>query len=454
MAKVAPQKTPPSAEIEDIEEAPAPAMASGFEDHMREQLLMACETGDVDLLNQFLEKAEREKILSVRDSQTWPLLAIAASRGHQALVVRLVDYGCPVDIQDEYGTTPLYRAVGFRQNPIVKLLLARGANIRHVNKDGNNIIHNSAYVSNDFATIQALKAGVDPTQPNAVERISLLDMVEKQPHLAMVYLDSKVKPLSNYVQYSKMLYDFTGLDYKDSQGLMDTPIEAMINSPASNFLLCHMLVKQYLMWQWRLYGRRFFIGNLVQHVVLLVLVTYITITSSYKRLRPGGEVYEYCPCSSGADIVLDVVRAAAELMLLPVCGYAIMQEVQEYRRSGNTQVRVRGAGLLSRLLRLLFRADTDIHQTRAAVVAVPRYLLDVWNLLDLGSLLLLVALAAVRVAAIVQHREVLSPRAESYALAVLVIGVWVKLLALAGVFRATGPKIRVLRRMVSASMRK
>ncbi|GLI65654.1 hypothetical protein VaNZ11_009254 [Volvox africanus] len=447
MAKVAPRKEQPSTEVEDIEEAPAPALANGFADHMREQLLMACETGDVDLLTQFLEKAEREKVLSVRDSQTWPLLAIAASRGHQELVVRLLNFGCPVDIQDEYGSTPLYRAVGFRQNPIVKLLLARDANIRHVNKDGNNIIHNSAYVCNDFATIQALKAGVDPTQPNAVERISLLDMVEKQPHLALMYFDSKVKPLSNYVQYSKMLYDFTGLDYKDSQGLMDSPMETMINLPASNFLLSHMLVKQYLQWQWRLYGRRNFIGNLVQQVALLVLVTYIAITSLYKWLRSDGEVYEYCPCSSGADFMLDVVRAAAELLLLPLCGYAIMKEVQEYRKSGNTQVRVRGAGLVSRLLRLLFRADIDIHQTRAAVVAVPRYLLDIWNLLDLGSLLLLVALASIRVAAIVRHTRILSPRAESYVLAVLLIGVWVKLLALAGVFRSTGPLLRVLRRM-------
>ncbi|GIM11421.1 hypothetical protein Vretimale_14934 [Volvox reticuliferus] len=271
-------------------------------------------------------------------------------------------------------------------------------------------------------------------------------MVEKQPHLAQVYFDSKVKPLSNYVQYTKMLYDFTGLDYKDSQGLMDSPMEAMINLPASNFLLSHMLVKQYLQWQWRLYGRRFFIGNIIQQMSLLVLVTYIAITSMYKWIRPG-QVYEYCYCDSGVDFMLDVVRAAAELLLLPLCGYAIMKEVQEYRKSGNTQVRVHGAGLLSQLQRLLFRADTDIHQTRASVVAVPRYLLDVWNLLDLGSLLLLVALAAVRVVALVRHQEVLSPRAESYVWVVLVICVWVKLFALAGVFRATGPLLRVMLRM-------
>ena len=50
-----------------------------------------------------------------------------------------------------------------------------------------------AYVCNDFATLEALRGGVDPTQPNAVERISLLDMVEMQPHLVRAYLDSKVR---------------------------------------------------------------------------------------------------------------------------------------------------------------------------------------------------------------------------------------------------------------------
>jgi hypothetical protein len=33
--------------------------------------------------------------------------------------------------------------VGFRQNAVVRLLLERGADITHINKAGNNIIHNS-----------------------------------------------------------------------------------------------------------------------------------------------------------------------------------------------------------------------------------------------------------------------------------------------------------------------
>jgi ankyrin repeat protein len=74
------------------------------------------------------------QVLAVRDSATWPLLNITASRGHERLVRRLLEYGCPVDSPDAYGSTPLYRAVGFRQNHVVRVLLAAGADICHINK--------------------------------------------------------------------------------------------------------------------------------------------------------------------------------------------------------------------------------------------------------------------------------------------------------------------------------
>ncbi len=34
-----------------------------------------------------------------------------------------------------------------------------------------------------------------------------------------------------------------GLDYKDAEGIMDSPLEAMVKNPASNFLLSHMWVQ-------------------------------------------------------------------------------------------------------------------------------------------------------------------------------------------------------------------
>ena len=51
------------------------------------------------------------------------------------------------------------------------------------------------------------------------------------------------------------------------------------------------LIKQYLQWQWRLYGHTHFKRELAVHLWLIVLVTYVGITSKYKHLE-GKPLYE------------------------------------------------------------------------------------------------------------------------------------------------------------------
>lgn len=51
------------------------------------------------------------------------------------------------------------------------------------------------------------------------------------------------------------------------------------------------LVKQYLAWQWRLYGKRCFVRQLVAHVALMVLVTYVAVASKYKLLETGASLH-------------------------------------------------------------------------------------------------------------------------------------------------------------------
>jgi hypothetical protein len=80
MAKISSAKVVPLSgdiDVEDVQEPAGGPPEIGLGRSMREQLLMACETGDIGLLNRFIEDAETEQILAVRDSQTWPLLAIA-----------------------------------------------------------------------------------------------------------------------------------------------------------------------------------------------------------------------------------------------------------------------------------------------------------------------------------------------------------------------------------------
>lgn len=75
-----------------VQPAPAPGVANSYEESngletsasgpsaamsIEDQLLLACETGDLQLLERILKKVDKDAVLSMRDSQTWPLLAIA-----------------------------------------------------------------------------------------------------------------------------------------------------------------------------------------------------------------------------------------------------------------------------------------------------------------------------------------------------------------------------------------
>ncbi len=48
----------------------------------KEELLMACEQGDLALLDASLSRLDRATVLSTKDSQSWPLLAIAGKPTH------------------------------------------------------------------------------------------------------------------------------------------------------------------------------------------------------------------------------------------------------------------------------------------------------------------------------------------------------------------------------------
>lgn len=53
----------------------------------------------------------------------------------------LINYGFNVNIQNEYGESPLFEAVKSKNIPIIELLLDSGANIDICNNDGNYPLH-------------------------------------------------------------------------------------------------------------------------------------------------------------------------------------------------------------------------------------------------------------------------------------------------------------------------
>ena len=76
-------------------------------------------------------------------------LAIAAQNGHEEMLSLLIAKGADVNARDEYGNTPLHRAVGpsvARQSNVIEVLLDHDANPHIPNEDGRTPLQALEYM--------------------------------------------------------------------------------------------------------------------------------------------------------------------------------------------------------------------------------------------------------------------------------------------------------------------
>ena len=84
-----------------------------------------------------------------------PPLLLAAREGRVNAVRYLLDHGADVNARDAAGNTALGEAVYYAQIPVIKELLARGANINALTNAGTAL--DIALARNDSAVIDLLK---------------------------------------------------------------------------------------------------------------------------------------------------------------------------------------------------------------------------------------------------------------------------------------------------------
>ncbi|MCZ6734877.1 MAG: ankyrin repeat domain-containing protein [Planctomycetota bacterium] len=119
-------------------------------------LSVALKNGDVQAVNEILEKGTDEK---TRDD----MLAVASKYGRVEMIQILLDAGANVEAPDARGRTPLMSAVQSRNGQAVQALLANGADVNAHDPDrGGTALAWASGPFGDLAMVQALlAAGAD-----------------------------------------------------------------------------------------------------------------------------------------------------------------------------------------------------------------------------------------------------------------------------------------------------
>jgi ankyrin repeat protein len=107
--------------------------------------------------------------LNERDSSQWTLLHYCVFSNHAEINARaLLDFGFPIDEEDECGNTPLIEASIKNKINYVELLIANGANINHKNHYGETPLSSAeAWENNEVVRVLLMHGakrmnGVDP----------------------------------------------------------------------------------------------------------------------------------------------------------------------------------------------------------------------------------------------------------------------------------------------------
>mmetsp|Transcript_7449 Transcript_7449/g.19242 ORF Transcript_7449/g.19242 Transcript_7449/m.19242 type:complete len:167 (-) Transcript_7449:460-960(-) len=89
-----------------------------------------------------------------------------ARHGSTGKLKKALDSGCPVDIRDKHGNTPLLAAAQNGHKKAIKELLRRGANMMAANHRGNTCLHYCFAFGFDELGHYLIRLGADDTVTN------------------------------------------------------------------------------------------------------------------------------------------------------------------------------------------------------------------------------------------------------------------------------------------------
>mmetsp|Transcript_22695 Transcript_22695/g.44928 ORF Transcript_22695/g.44928 Transcript_22695/m.44928 type:complete len:668 (+) Transcript_22695:26-2029(+) len=371
---------------------------------------------------ELIKTKTKQEFLELRNGEDWTVLHVAASCGEFDIAEYcLEELKVDVDVLDGQDATPLYRAIGFGQMDMIDYLVEQGANMGAINCNTDNMLHNSAYAGDEKTSLRLL-GHCDPFLQDKWNGMPIMDLITKLPTVASKVFDSKVTCTYRHVKNRLMKFDFSGLER--GQELKDalTPIELMVKNEVAD-LLEHPLIEAWFQVRWESFAR----GQLFRQIVVYtfdlgVLTSFAVLLKKSDSFDDGtgGQLYPIPILVLGALLLLECLRN-------------LIQEMFEFK-----------GGKMQSVHLSCFKRPKMVNS----------YFLDFWNWADvltyvcgLSTSVLTIYRTSTYLKGQIEEKDVYDSGFPTSILMIALVLFWSKSLKLIGVFRATGPYVRIIIRM-------
>ena len=112
--------------------------------------------------------------IDARDNGGRTPLTIAIRSEKTEFALFLLQQGADIDLKDYYGMSPIFHALMYNNNRVIRNLLSRNCNLSFVGRDGSTVLHIAASFGKKFS-LEELMRGISGLPKLALPNVSARD---------------------------------------------------------------------------------------------------------------------------------------------------------------------------------------------------------------------------------------------------------------------------------------